>query len=66
MRSRRSTDYPCDEFCTIISDKAGAMNNDGDTEDVYSERDSFFVPKGANTTWVIYDTVSKFWMITKR
>jgi uncharacterized cupin superfamily protein len=28
--------------------------------------DSFFVPKGANTTWVIYDTVSKSWTITER
>ena len=62
----RENDYPCDEFCTIISGKVGVVNNDDDTEEVYSAGDSFFVPKGANTTWVVYDTVSKFWMITER
>ncbi len=31
-----------------------------------SAGDSFFAPKGAHTTWIIYDTVSKFWMITER
>jgi uncharacterized cupin superfamily protein len=41
------------------------LNND-DTEEAYSAGDSFFAPKGANTTWIIYDTVSKFWMISNR
>ena len=59
-------DEPGDEFCTIISGRVGVVNNDDDSEEVYSAGDSFFVPKGANTTWVIYDTVSKFWMITER
>ena len=42
------------------------MNNDDHKEEVYSAGDSFFVPKGATTTWIIYDSASKFWMITER
>lgn len=61
-----NNDYPCDEFCTIISGKVGVVNNDDDSEEVYRAGDSFFVPKGANTTWIIYETVAKFWMITER
>jgi uncharacterized cupin superfamily protein len=61
-----NNDYPCDEFCTIIGGKVGIVNNDDNSEEVYSAGDSFFVPKGANTTWIIYETVSKFWMITER
>ena len=59
-------DTPRDEICTIISGKVGVVNNDDDKEEVYTAGDSFFVPKGANTTWIIYETVSKFWMITER
>ena len=61
-----NNDYPCDEFCTIIGGKVGIVNNDDNSEEIYGAGDSFFVPKGANTTWIIYDTVSKFWMITER
>jgi uncharacterized cupin superfamily protein len=61
-----NNDYPCDEFCTIISGKVGVKNNDDDSEEVYTAGDSFFVPKGANTTWIIYETVSKYFMITER
>lgn len=59
-------DYPVDEFCTITSGRVGVVNNDDGTEAIYETGDSFFVPKGANTTWVMYGTVSKFWMITER
>jgi uncharacterized cupin superfamily protein len=44
----------------------GVVNNDDGTEAIYEAGDSFFVPKGSNTTWVMYGTVSKFWMITER
>ena len=36
------------------------VNNDGSSEEVYSPGDSFFLPKGANSRWIIYDTISKF------
>ena len=62
----REDDYPVDELCTIISGKVGVVNNDNGSEEVYSAGDTFFVPKGANTSWVIYATASKNFLIVDR
>ena len=50
---------------TAESGRARWGRNRKGWEEVYSAGGSFFVPKGANTTWILYDTVSKFWMITE-
>ncbi len=51
-----------DEFCTIISGKVGLIDNDDGTEEMFVAGESFFLPKGSTLTWVIYETVRKFYM----
>ena len=48
-----------DEFCTILGGKVGLIDNATGQEEVFVRGDSFFLPKGTNLTWVIYETVSK-------
>ena len=52
-----------DEFCTIIGGRLGLIDNETGKEEVFVAGDSFFLPKGSNLTWVIYETVSKFYLI---
>jgi uncharacterized cupin superfamily protein len=51
-----------DEFCTIISGKVGLIDNGTGLEEVFGAGDSFFLPKGSSLTWVVYETVQKFYM----
>lgn len=51
-----------DEFCTIISGKVGVIDNNNDHEEIFSAGDSFFLPKSSTLTWVVYETVRKFYM----
>ncbi len=51
-----------DEFCTIISGKVGLTDNEDDHEEIFVAGDSFFLPKGSSLTWVVYETVRKFYM----
>ncbi len=51
-----------DEFCTIISGKVGLIDNSDEREEIFVAGDSFFLPKGSNLTWVVYETVRKFYM----
>lgn len=51
-----------DEFCTIISGKVGLIDNDDDQEEIFVAGDSFFLPKGSSLTWIVYETVRKFYM----
>ena len=50
-----------DEFCTILGGKVGLIDNATGQEEVFVRGDSFFLPKGTNLTWVIYESVSKFY-----
>ncbi|MBQ62934.1 MAG: hypothetical protein CMQ19_12780 [Gammaproteobacteria bacterium] len=50
-----------DEFCTIIGGKVGLIDNETNSEEIFTAGDSFFLPKGSNLTWVIYETVSKYY-----
>ena len=50
-----------DEFCTIIGGRVGLIDNATGKEEVFVTGDSFFLPKGSNLTWVVYETVSKFY-----
>lgn len=50
-----------DEFCTIIGGRVGLIDNETGKEEVFVTGDSFFLPKGSNLTWVVYETVSKFY-----
>ena len=50
------------EFCTILAGKVGIIDNQAGTEEIFVAGDSFFLPKGSNLTWVIYETVRKFYM----
>jgi uncharacterized cupin superfamily protein len=51
-----------DEFCTIVSGKVGLVDNENGLEEVFVAGDSFFLPKGSSLTWVVYETVRKFYM----
>jgi uncharacterized cupin superfamily protein len=55
-------DHAEDEFVTMLSGKVGIIDNDEGTEDTFVAGDSFFLPKGSSLTWVIYETVRKFYM----
>ncbi len=50
-----------DEFITIISGKLGLIDPDGH-EEIFVAGDSVFLPKGASLTWVVYETIRKFYM----
>lgn len=50
-----------DEFCTILAGKVGLIA-DGGEEELFVAGDSFFLPKGSTLTWVVYETVRKFYM----
>ncbi len=51
-----------DEFCTIISGRVALIDNFDQSEEVFVAGDSFFLPKGSSLTWVVYETVRKFYM----
>ncbi len=51
-----------DEFCTIIAGKVGLVDNEDQSEEIFVAGDSFFLPKGSSLTWVVYETVRKFYM----
>ena len=51
-----------DEFATILSGKVGIIDNDDGTEEIFESGDSLFLPKGSSLTWVVYETVRKFYM----
>lgn len=51
-----------DEFCTIISGRVGLIDNETQQEEIFVAGDSFFLPQGSNLTWVVYETVRKFYM----
>lgn len=57
--------HAIDEFCTIIGGRLGLINNETGDEEIFVAGDSFFLPKGSNLTWVIYETVSKFYFIAE-
>jgi uncharacterized cupin superfamily protein len=51
-----------DEFCTIIAGRVGIVDNETGTEEIFVAGDSFFLPKGSSLTWIVYETVRKFYM----
>ncbi len=51
-----------DEFCTILSGKVGLIDNEDQSEEIFVAGDSFFLPQGSSLTWVVYETVRKFYM----
>lgn len=51
-----------DEFVTIISGKLGLIDNEDGSEEIFVAGDSFLLPKGSSLTWVVYETVRKFYM----
>jgi uncharacterized cupin superfamily protein len=51
-----------DEFITILSGKLGLIDNETGAEEVFVAGDSVFLPKGSSLTWVVYDTIRKFYM----
>lgn len=51
-----------DEFVTILSGRLGIIDNEDGSEEVFGPGDSFFLPKGSSLTWVVYETIRKFYM----
>ena len=42
--------------------RVGIIDNADGSEEVFVAGDSFFLPKGSSLTWVVYETVRKFYM----
>jgi uncharacterized cupin superfamily protein len=55
-------DHAEDEFATLLAGKLGIIDNQEGTEEIFVAGDSFFLPKGSSLTWVVYETVRKFYM----
>ncbi len=56
--------YAVDEVCFVLEGKLGIINNENGSEQIFEKGDSFVVPKGVDTTWVVYEKVKKFYMIS--
>jgi len=59
-RVREKQDW--DEFCSIIAGRVGLIDDETGHEEIFVAGDSFFLPKGSTLTWVVYETVRKFYM----
>ena len=57
MREPQTTD----EFCTILAGRVEIIDELAGTRESFSTGDSFFLPKGSTLTWVISETVRKFY-----
>ena len=57
MREPQTTD----EFCTILAGRVEIIDELAGTRESFSTGDSFFLPKGSTLTWVITETVRKFY-----
>jgi hypothetical protein len=57
-------DYKVEEVCFVLEGKLGIINNEDGSEQIFQKGDSFVVPKGADTTWVVYEKMKKFYMIS--
>jgi uncharacterized protein len=55
-------DHSEDEFVTIISGRVSVIDNEDGSEEVFVAGDSFFLPRGSSLTWVVFETVRKFYM----
>ena len=51
-----------DEFVTILSGKLGLIDGDDGHKEIFVAGDSFFLAKGSSLTWVVYETIRKFYM----
>lgn len=51
-----------DEFCTILAGTVNIVDEATGSEETFGPGDSFFLPKGSTLTWVITETVRKFYM----
>ncbi len=51
-----------DEFVTILSGKLGLIDEEDGQEEIFVSGDSFFLAKGSSLTWVVYETIRKFYM----
>ena len=51
-----------DEFCTIITGQVEIIDEATGEREAFSAGDSFFLPKGSTLTWVITETVRKFYV----
>jgi uncharacterized cupin superfamily protein len=57
-------EYEVEEVCFVLDGKLGIINNEDGIEQLFQPGDSFIVPKGADTTWVVYEKMKKFYMIS--
>ena len=57
-------EYEVEEACFVLDGKLGIINNEDGSEQIFQKGDSFVVPKGADTTWVVYEKMKKFYMIS--
>ena len=57
--------YPVDEMIVIIEGKLGMIDLDDGSEQIFEKGDVFVIAKGANTKWVVYEKVKKFYMVVE-
>ena len=55
--------YPVDEIITIIEGKLGLVDLDDGTEQIFEKGDVIVIAKGANTKWIVYEKIKKFYMV---
>ena len=48
-----------DEFCTMPAGRVELIDNNTGTREIFEAGDSFFLARGSDLTWVIYETVRK-------
>jgi uncharacterized cupin superfamily protein len=58
-------DYPVHEICFVLEGKVGIIDDESGEEQIFEPGDSFVVPKGSNTTWVVYEPMKKFFMVSE-
>lgn len=54
-----------DEFCTILAGSFDIVDDETGATESFQAGDSFFLPKGSTLTWVIHETVRKFYMVVE-
>jgi uncharacterized cupin superfamily protein len=55
-------DQQWDEFGTILSGRLELIDNADGSREVFAAGDSFFLPKGSTLTWIVHETVRKYYM----
>lgn len=51
-----------DEIATILSGRLELIDNADGSREVFEAGDTFFLPRGSTHTWIVRETIRKFYM----